>query len=127
MTNPKSVLVVGLDPALSDFSRPGYQPGMNSAKVLAGLKTSKDEMTRLGYQVQTCLTDFGDTAEGVLMRRLQQQPFDCIMIEAGVTTIRGNFMVFEKLIHVVQEHAPQARVCFSQLPSDTAEAVQRWI
>jgi len=127
MTDPKSVLVVGLDPALIDFSQPGYPPGMNSAKVLAGLQSSEDELTRLGYGVQTCLTDFGDTAEAVVQRRLQQKPFDCVMIGAGVRTIPGNFILFEKLINVVHEHAPQAKLCFNQLPSDTAKAVQRWI
>ena len=36
-------------------------------------------------------------------------------------------MLFEKLINVVHEHAPQARLCFNQLPSDIAEAVKRWV
>ena len=44
----KSVLVVGLDPALIDFSKPGYPPGMNTEKVLAGMKASEEELTRLG-------------------------------------------------------------------------------
>ncbi len=48
MTDEKSVLVIGLDPTLIDFSQPGYAPGMNTAKVLAGLKSSEDELTRLG-------------------------------------------------------------------------------
>jgi len=29
-------------------------------------------------------------------------------------------MLFEKLINVVHEHAPQAKLCFNQLPSDVA-------
>ena len=63
MPDKKSVLVVGLDPALIDFSQPGYAPGMNATKVLAGIRSSEEELTRLGYSVQTCLTDFGETAE----------------------------------------------------------------
>lgn len=58
----KSILVVGLDPALIDFSQPGYPPGMTAAKVFAGVKSSEEELTRLGYSVQTCFTDFGKTA-----------------------------------------------------------------
>src|SRR5262245_62890013 len=61
MTEEKNVLVVGLDPTLIDFSQPGYAPGMNAMKVPAGLKSSEDELTRLGYSVQMCLTDFGET------------------------------------------------------------------
>ena len=56
MTDEKSVLVIGLDPTLIDFSEPGYAAGMDATKVLAGLKSSEDELTRLGYNVQMCLT-----------------------------------------------------------------------
>ena len=83
VTDKKSVLVIGLDPTLIDFSQPGYAPGMNATKVLAGLKSSEDELTRLGYSVQTCLTDFGETAEAVVRSQLEKKRFDCVMIGAG--------------------------------------------
>ncbi len=127
MTHGKSVLVIGLDPRLIDFSKPGYAPGMDAAKVLAGLKSSEEELTRLGYSVQMCLTDFGETAEAVVQSVLRQKRFDCILIGAGVRTNPSNFMLFEKLINVVHEHAPQAKLSFNTVPSDTAAAVRRWI
>lgn len=127
MTDEKRVLVIGLDPTLIDFSQPGYAPGMDAMKVLAGLKASEDELTRLGYSVQMCLTDFGETAEAVVQSALKQTQFDCILIGAGVRTNPSNFILFEKLINVIHEHAPQAKLCFNTLPSDTAEAVKRWI
>jgi DNA-binding LacI/PurR family transcriptional regulator len=127
MTGKKSVLVIGLDPTLIDFSQPGYAPGMNATKVLAGLKSSEDELTRLGYIVQMCLTDFGETAEAVVRSRLKQERFDGILIGAGVRTNPANFLLFEKLVNVVHEHAPQAKLCFNTLPSDTPAAVQRWL
>ena len=127
MTGEKSVLVVGLDPALIDFSKPGYPPGMSTAKVLAGIKSSEDELTGLGYSVKTCLTDFGETAEAVVQSQLKQKRFDCVLIGAGVRTNPSNFMLFEKLVNVVHAHAPQAKLCFNQLPSDIADAVKRWL
>jgi hypothetical protein len=127
MKSEKSVLVIGLDPTLIDFSQPGYAPGMDATKVLAGLKSSEAELTRLGYSVQMCLTDFGGTAETVVQSRLEQKQFDCILIGAGVRTNPSNFMLFEKLINVVHKHAPQAKICFNTLPSDTAAAVKRWL
>ncbi len=127
MTDKKGVLVVGLDPTLIDFSDPGYGPGMNAEKVFAGIKSSEDELTGLGYYVQTLLTDFGETAEAVVQNKLRQQRFDCIMIGAGVRTNPSNFLLFEKLVNVVHEHAPQAKLCFNQLPADIAEAVKRWL
>ena len=110
-----------------DFSKPGYAPGMDATKVLAGLKSSEDELTRLGYSVEMCLTDFGETAEAVLQNQLEQKRFDCILIGAGVRVVPSNFLLFEKLINVVHEHAPQAKLCFNTLPSDTADAVKRWL
>jgi len=127
MTGDKSVLVIGLDPTLIDFSQPGYAPGMDATKVLAGLKSSEAELTGLGYSVQTCLTDFGETAEAVVQSRLQQKQFDCVLIGAGIRANPSNFILFEKLINVVHEHAPQARLCFNTMPNDTAAAVKRWL
>lgn len=127
MTNQKTVLLIGLDPALIDFSKPGYPPGMSAAKVMAGLKSTEEELTTLGYTVQMCFTDFGETAAAVVQNQLKQKTFDCIMIGAGVRTVPANFILFEKLINVVHEHAPKARLCFNTLPSDTAAAVKRWL
>jgi len=45
MTDGKSVLVIGLDPTPIDFSAPGFvETGIDAQKVLAGLKSSEDEM-----------------------------------------------------------------------------------
>ena len=127
MPDRKSVLVIGLDPTLIDFSQPGYAPGMDAAKVFAGLKSSEEELVSLGYSVQMCLTDFGETAEAVLRSRLEQSAFDCVLIGAGVRANPNNFLLFEKLINVVHQHAPQAKLCFNTVPGDTAAAVRRWL
>jgi hypothetical protein len=127
MASGKNVLVIGLDPTLIDFSQPGYPPEMNATKVFAGLKSSEDELTGLGYSVQMCLTDFGETAETVVQNALNQKRFDCVLIGAGVRAVPSNFLLFEKLINVVHEHAPQAKICFNTMPHDTAAAVKRWI
>jgi len=34
---------------------------MDAAKVLAGLKAAEDSLTHLGYDLQMCLTDLGET------------------------------------------------------------------
>ena len=127
MSGARSVLIIGLDPTLIDFSKPGYAPGMTAEKVFAGIKSSEEELARLGYSAETCLTDFGSTAEAVVEGRLNEKRYDCILIGAGVRANPGNFILFEKLINVVHAHAPQAKLCFNQLPSDTAEAVKRWL
>jgi len=125
--NEKRVLVIGLDPALIDFSKPGYAPGMNAAKVFAGLKASEEELLGLGYSMHTCLTDFGETAEAVVRTRLEEEPFDCVLIGAGVRANPNHFLLFEKLVNVVHQYAPRAKLCFNTMPADTASAVKRWL
>ena len=129
MTDKKSVLVIGLQPTLIDFSSPDYAAylDMDAAKVSAGLKAAEDSLTQHGYDVQMCLTDFGETAEAVVQDRLKRKRFDCILIGAGIRAIAGNFILFEKLINVVHANAPQAKLCFNTKPTDTADAVLRWI
>ncbi len=128
MTSKKSVLSVGLQPQLINFADPAYAafPGMTAEKVQGGLDKDIAALNALGYDAKLCLTDFGETAEEVIRATLQKSRYDFDVIGAGVRTIGKNFLLFEKVLNVVHEHAPQARICFNTGPFDTAEAVQRW-
>jgi hypothetical protein len=129
MATRPSVLIIGLQPQLIDFSSPDYAAfrDLDAAKVQAALDADVAKLNSLGYDAQLCLTDFGETAEVAVSERLKQKQFDCVLIGAGVRSIGKNFFLFEKLINVVHEHAPQAKICFNTKPDDTAEAVQRWV
>jgi len=128
MTSKNHVLSVGLQPQLIDFSDPAYAayPGMTGEKVQGGLDKDIAALIALGYDAKLCLTDFGETAETVIREALQRQRYDCVVIGAGLRTIDKNFILFEKILNVVHEYAPQARICFNTGPFDTAAAVKRW-
>jgi hypothetical protein len=129
MTSEKSVLLIGLEPTLIDFSAPEFAafPGLDAPKVMAGVKGDQARLKSLGYDAELCLIDFGETAEKVVADRLGRKQFNCILIGAGVRAIPRHFILFEKVINVVHAHAPQAKLCFNTKPTDTAEAVQRWL
>jgi hypothetical protein len=95
--------------------------------VLSAIRADSEQLRSLGYEADTCLTDFGNTAERVLEETLRRKSYDCVMIGAGIRIIPSSFLLFEKLINVVHSSAPQAKLCFNTKPSDTAEAVMRWI
>jgi hypothetical protein len=61
------------------------------------------------------------------MDHLKQKHFDCVLVGAGVRKLDKHFLLFERLINVVHEHAPDARICFNTKPDDTADAVRRWL
>lgn len=129
MSTKKSVLLVGLQPDLIDYADPAYAafPGMTAAKVQAGLDADVITLNAAGYDAALCLTDFGATAEAVIATHLQAKSYDCVLIGAGVRTIGKNFLLFEKLLNVVHANAPQAKLCFNTGPTDSAEAVKRWV
>ena len=129
MTQLKRVLLVGLQPTLINFAEPDYAafPGLDAAKVQAGLDGDVAALNTLGYDAHLCLTDFGETAESTVAAALAAKPYECVLIGAGVRTIGKNFILFEKLVNLVHEKAPQARICFNTGPRDSLAAVQRWL
>ena len=128
MTSKKTVLSIGLQPQLIDFADPAYAayPGMTAEKVQGGLDKDIAALNAMGYDAKLCLTDFGETAEATIRAALRQKHYDCVVIGAGLRTIDKNFLLFEKVLNLVHQQAPQARICFNTGPFDTAEAVQRW-
>jgi hypothetical protein len=125
MTTGKKVLLIGLEPKLVDYAHlptPLDEPTLRSA-----LETDLRKLRDLGYAAEWLLVDRGETAETVVAAKLRSEPFDCVLIGAGIRTIPPLFLLFEKVVNTVHEHAPRAKLCFNTQPGDTAESVQRWI
>ena len=129
MINKKKVLVIGIDPQLIDFTSQEFAafPGLTAEKIEAGITGSIRQLNELGYHAELCWTDFGDTAMIVLEKHLKKEPFDCVVIGAGIRVPAMNFLLFEKMINQIHKYAPKASICFNTNPQDTVAAVQRWI
>jgi formylmethanofuran dehydrogenase subunit B len=120
----KTVLAIGIDPAFVDFGAfPGYTPELLQNYIDAQIETLRG----LGYEMESCLIDLGETAEAVVARVLRSKPFDCIVIGAGLRQPPERLLLFEMILNLVHALAPNARICFNTTPADTTEAVQRWI
>jgi hypothetical protein len=118
----KRVLQIGLDPAVVDFSR---TPGVDAEQIRVAAKASNEKLEALGYEVHTCLIDLGATAEAVVLKELSENMFDCIMIGAGLRVRPEHTVLFEKVINLIHQNAPAAKLCFNTHPSNTPDAVQR--
>ena len=129
MSDKKTVLLVGIDPALIDFTAPEFaaMPGLTAEKVETGIKNSINQLYELGHSAHLCWTDFGATAIDVIKKQLQEKHFDCVLIGAGIRKPDSNFTLFERSINVIHEFAPKACICFNTNPMDTVVSVQRWI
>jgi hypothetical protein len=121
------VLLVGLEPEIVDYSKSPV-PGLTAAKVRAAVEGDKATLEALGYSVKSLYVDDGNTAEDALVATLKSDEFDCIMIGAGLRIVPPYFLLFEKLMNVIHQRAPgSTKICFNSNPSDTADAVQRWV
>jgi hypothetical protein len=118
------ILLIGLEPTLVDFSS---MPDLDAAKIAHGLREQEQRLRDLGFDAAWCLTDLGATAEAVVRAALAANQYDVVLIGAGIRVLPAHFSLFERLINVVHEGAPRAKICFNTRPGDTLEAVLRWI
>ena len=125
-TAKKKVLLLGIDPKFIDVNLTATT-GWDANRVKAVAQEANNKLTELGYEVQNCFVDIGETAESVVSDRLLREKFDCIMIGAGVRILPQHTALFEELMNTPSETPPSLKVCFNTSPSDTVEAVLRWV
>ena len=123
MSHENTVLLIGLDPAVVNYSK---WPGLTREKLEGGLRSDENKLNEAGYGTSICFVDRGETAEEVVDMVLAENSYDCIIIGAGIRADPDEFLLFEKLINAVHKGAPGASICFNTGPTDTFEAVQRW-
>lgn len=125
MVVTKRVLIIGEDPAHVDFSDPAIPPGMDAGKVRAGLEIALNKLRDGGREADLLLTTTEAAAGREVERALAGEAYDCVVIGAGLRTIPKATPLFETIMNVVHQRAPQARLAFNLSPEDSAEAAER--
>jgi hypothetical protein len=120
----KTVLAIGLDPHCADL---GEFPEITPELVEAYIEEQIDRVRALGYDVECCLIDRGETAEQRVEDILKNKSYDCIVIGAGLREPSDLLLLFERILNVVHRLAPESHIAFNSTPADTAEAVERWL
>jgi hypothetical protein len=123
----KHVVMVGLEPDVVDYSDPAYAafPGLNAKILREVLERDRASLVAQGYNA---IWSFWDNSEGAgtkFIDELRTHKPDCVMIGAGVRLNPKLTVLFEQLVNLVRQHAPQAKFCFNSGPYDTAKAVER--
>jgi hypothetical protein len=118
----KRVLAIGIDPVFVDFTA---MPQFTAEMFQSFIDAQLDRIRASGYEVTSCLIDLGETAEAVTTRALTSGHFDCVLIGAGLRQPGERLLLFEKIINLVHELAPNARLCFNTTPADSLDAVRR--
>lgn len=120
----KKVLLVGLRSDSVDYEK---WPELSPKKLERAFEEVAAELEAAGYDARWSLTDRGETAEQQVRDDLAATRPDLVMIGAGVRKDDDHFLLFERLVNAVHEHAPRARIAFNALPYDTLDAVRRWV
>ncbi len=112
------VLVVGLDP----HRVPGpWDPEPIASAVRAGMA----ELAEAGFDAQPCWVglDGSDDVPAVVTAALRRERWDCVLLGGGLRN--GDVELFEALVNLTREHAPQARIAFNASPDGLLAAVRR--
>ena len=115
------VLVIGLDP----YRVPGpWDPKPKADAIDVGMARFAEH----GVGVATCLfgLDGSDDVKAVVATALRARPWECVVIGGGVRN-EDQLELFEQVLNLVRQCAPDAAIAFSSTPEETFDAAARWV
>lgn len=123
----KKILIIGMDPHTIDFTNPEIPQGLSIEKIEKGANATLEKLHSMNYDAELFLIETGATDLSNLAKQLNEKNYDGVVIGNGIRSITTNFILFEKIINVVHTHASKSKIIFNTLPSNTAEAIKRWL
>ncbi|MGZ3727062.1 MAG: hypothetical protein ACXWQQ_14790 [Pseudobdellovibrio sp.] len=120
----QKIASIGLHPDVVDYS---MYPGLTKEKLWAGLKAQEAGLQQMGFDFTLGLIDLGETAEKTIREILTGKNHAVVLIGAGVRLPPQYLLLFEKVLNLIHECSPQAKICFNTNPADTAESFMRWM
>jgi hypothetical protein len=122
MDGDARVLVIGLDP----YRVPGpWDPEPVATEIQAGMA----DFAAHGVGAQTCLVglDGSDDIEAVVSAALAAQAWECVVIGGGIRRNEDQLELFERIVNLTRQLAPDAAIAFNSRPDDTYPAAARWL
>jgi outer membrane PBP1 activator LpoA protein len=123
----KTLLIVGINPHTIDFTNPELPKGLSREMIEKGIKATLEKLTSMGYEAELFLIDTGTADLSNLAKQLKDKHYSGIVIGNGIRSQTSNFILFEQIINVVHANAPESKIIFNTLPTNTDEAVKRWL
>lgn len=123
----KTILIIGINPSTIDFTNPELPKGLTEEMVQQGTKVTLEKLNILGYEAESFLIDTGNPDLSDLAKQLKDKNYGGVVIGNGIRSQTSNFILFEQIINVVHANAPKSKIIFNTLPTNTDEAVKRWL
>ena len=121
------ILFVGQMPETVDFSDPSLPPGLNAAKINAGIALGVGKIKERGWQGDTCMITPDAAGEAMLEHALKGTTYDCVVIGGGLRLPPKSLALFETVVNIIHRAAPNAAIAFNTKPEDTADAAARQV
>lgn len=123
-----TVIQIGLDPDLIDYSSPEFAQFTGLSKEV--LRAANDDnvagLRAAGYQVDNCLIDFGAAGAAKAGEWLHAKRYDAVLIGAGIRLVAGNTLLFESIVNIAHATQPGCRFVFNQAAQATPGDIRRW-
>jgi len=119
------ILFVGQKPETVDFSDPSLPPGFDAAKINAGIAAAMVKIEERGWEGDSCMITPDAAGSAMLRKALGGDPYDCVVIGGGLRLPPQSLFLFETVVNVVHQAAPNATIAFNTRPEDTADAAAR--
>jgi hypothetical protein len=119
------ILFVGQKPETVDFSDPALPPGFDADKINAGITIAVEKIRERGWQGDTSMITPDAAGGAILEAALRGEVYDCVVIGGGLRLPPKNLGLFEMVVNLVHQTAPNAAIAFNTQPEDTAEAAAR--
>jgi hypothetical protein len=119
------VLTIGLHPSALDDYR---VPNLDEAALTARIDSANRLIREAGFDAVSCsIGTSPDEVESTIRDHLASGSFGLAMIGAGVRLQPKHTLLFERIINVLHDAAPNIRLCFNTSPETTIDALRRWI
>lgn len=123
----KKILIIGMNPNTIDFTNPELPKGLTIDVIEKGTKATLEKLISTGYNAELFLVETNATDLSNLAKQLKENNYDGVVVGNGIRGIKANFILFEQIINVVHSNAPKSKIIFNSLPTDTDEAIKRWL
>ncbi|TMQ25606.1 MAG: hypothetical protein E6J90_05635 [Deltaproteobacteria bacterium] len=80
-----------------------------------------------GIETDTCLIKPDETARLEIVEALTRKPYAVVVVGGGIRKPEPMLELFETVINLIRQHAPQAAIAFNTNPTNSVDAALRWL
>ena len=123
-----TVIQIGLDPEVIDYSSPDFAQfrGLTKNTLRAANADNVAGLRAAGYDVDNCLVVFGAAGADKARRWLEAKRYDAVLIGAGIRLIASNTLLFESIVNAAHATQPGSRFVFNRAALATPGDIRRW-